>query len=87
MSLRMSLMWISMCSKPEILFACKYLARYGQSFEISHYRCLIRVARYACDAKHQGLVIKGWPINTGTIHLELYVDSDFGADPDTRKST
>jgi hypothetical protein len=60
MSLLMSLMWIAMCYKPELLFACKYMARYGQNFDIAHYRALTRIARFACDAKHQGLVIRGW---------------------------
>ena len=69
------------------MYAGKDMARDGQNFDISHYRTLTRIARFACDSKHQGLVIRGWSFKQGLITLELYVDADFAADMPTRKST
>ena len=77
-----SLMYISVCTRPDIAQAVGALARYMAAPTVAHWRAAKGILRYiAGTAKH------GINYGSSTLNLEAYCDADYAGDLDTRRST
>jgi transposase InsO family protein len=79
-----SLMYAMLGTRPDISFAVNVLARYCQAPRLAHWNAAKRVIQYLNTTKTLGIVYNKGSDNKG---LSCFVDSDFAADIDTRKST
>ena len=77
-----SLMYLSVCTRPDISQAVGALARYMARPTIVHWQAAKGVLRYLAGTADYGITF-GAP-STG---LEAYTDADFAGDIDTRRST
>lgn len=76
-------MYLSVWSRPDITKATQEVARFGQNPGRSS--AVKRIYRYLAGTKDLGLVYYG--SGTGKLYLEGWVDADWAADVDDRKST
>ncbi|POM75488.1 mitochondrial protein [Phytophthora palmivora] len=83
-----SLMYLTTCTRPDIAFVVGQLSRYVQNPTQQHIGAAKRVLWYLIGTKTLGIVYS--KEKTGKQKPELivngYCDSDWGNDPDTRKS-
>ncbi|OWY95986.1 Copia type Polyprotein [Phytophthora megakarya] len=80
-------MYLTTCTRPDLAFSVGQLSRYVQN-PTQHIGAAKRVLRYLVDTKTQGIVytrIKSAEQKPELI-VDGYCDSDWGNDPDTRKS-
>ena len=75
-----SLMYLSVCTRPDISQAVGALARYMSSPTTTHWQAAKGVLRYVARTAHYGITFGG-------LNLEAYCDADFAGDLDTRRST
>jgi hypothetical protein len=75
-----------MVTRPDITFAVQALGRHLQSSGPEHLSAAKRVLRYLQGTKVLGITFSGGKNAQNTI-LTGYSDSDWGGDPDTRRST
>jgi hypothetical protein len=75
------LLYVAVCTRPDIQFAASALARYMSCPTKELMKHVVHVFRYLAGTVDLGLVFegKGYPI--------CFVDSDFGGDVDSRRST
>jgi hypothetical protein len=78
-----SLLYLAVCTRPDINQAVGALARYMSKPTAAHLEAAKRVLRYVAGTSQMGIVFGG----TKTATLHGYCDSDFAGDPDTRRST
>lgn len=78
-----SLMYLSVCTRPDITYAVGALARYMSCPTAEHWTAAKGLLRYLVGTTNQGLVFGG----KGSLQLEGYCDSDYAGDTDTRHST
>jgi len=79
-----SLMYLMICTRPDIAYAVGQLARYMNCHGESHHRAARHLLGYLKETRSHGLT---YGLDTGPLHLTGYSDSDWGADIDTRRST
>jgi hypothetical protein len=77
-----SLMYLSVCTRPDIAQAVGALARYMACPTVVHWQSAKGVLRYLSGTANYGINFGG--SKTG---LEAYTDADFAGDIDTRRST
>jgi hypothetical protein len=77
-----SLLYLSVCTRPDIAHAVGALSRYMSAPTKDHWRAAMGVLRYLADTREYGIVFG----NDGLIP-EGYVDADYAGDVDTRRST
>ena len=77
-----SLMYLSVCTRPDITFAVNKLARYVSNFTIEHWNCVKRIIRYLKGTKNYGLTY-----GRGDSILRGYADASFADPNEQRKST
>lgn len=78
-----SLMFAACVTRPDIMFAVAVVSRYLEQPATEHWTAVKRIIRYAKETADYGIVYDG----TTAEPLVIYSDSDFAADPDTRRST
>jgi len=80
-----SLMYLSVCTRPDISFVTGSLARYMANPTTVHWQAAKGVLRYLAATADYGITFGG----SGPSDLELfgYCDSDYAGDLDTRRST
>jgi len=78
-----SLMYLMLCTRPDLCFAVGYLSRYQDNATDEHFAHLKRVLRYLKDTASMKLVYK----RSAELPLVGYADSDWANDLDDRKST
>ena len=78
-----SLLYLSICTRPDISNAVGVLARYMSTPYTSHWTAAKGVLRYLSNTADYGLLYSG---NSG-LELLGYCDADFASDTDTRRST
>jgi hypothetical protein len=78
-----SLMYLMVCTRPDLASAVGILARYMQNPGRQHWEAAKRVLRYVQHSKKMGLHYKRKP----TLEIVGFCDSDWGGDPDEKKST
>ena len=77
-----SLMYLSVCTRPDISQAVGVLARYMAQPTTMHWQAAKGVLRYLAGTADYGITFGG--TKTG---LEAYTDADYAGDIDTRRST
>ena len=89
---------IARFSRPDILFAVFYLARYQQNPGEAHWKALKRILRYLKGTKSLALTFRRGETNLANINLhsdkntsidllQAFTDADWAGDKDERKST
>ncbi|KAG3063695.1 hypothetical protein PI124_g22600 [Phytophthora idaei] len=83
-----SLMYLSTCTRPDLAFAVEQLSRYVQCPTQQHIGAAKRVLRYLVGTKIQGIMYTrdAREHQSSTLLIDGFCDSDWGNDPDTRKS-
>lgn len=81
-----SLIYITIYTRPDLIYSINYLARFMSNPSIEHYTYLNKVWSYLNKTRNLGLdlTIKQ---SKSLINLVGYSDSDWGGDLDSRKST
>lgn len=79
-----SLMYLAIGTRPDISFVVNYMSRFQEGANEEHYKQLKRILRYLQGTKE--LKLKYIPKDDSK-PLEAWVDSDFAANLDDRKST
>ena len=69
-------------TRPDLLYARHFLARYGRAPRVLHWRMLCHCVRYIKGTINYGLVFKGEKKG----HLQVYVDSDHATDMEDGRS-
>jgi hypothetical protein len=77
-----SLLFLAVCTRPNIAYAVGYLARFSTKFNRDACRALERVLQFVFNTRSELLVLGG-----KTARLVGYVDSDFAGDSTQYKST
>ena len=76
-----NLLYLAICTRPDILFAVSRAARKSNNPNLEDWNNVLKIFRYLMYTKNYGIKIeKG-------INLKVYVDADFAGDSITRKST
>jgi hypothetical protein len=78
-----SLLYVSVCTRPDIAQAVGALTRYMSQPTVTHWQAAKGVVRYLACTIDYGIMF-GIGGNTG---LQAFTDADFAGDPDTRRST
>lgn len=76
-----SLMYISVCTRPDIAQAVGALARYMAAPTVIHWQAAKGILRYIAGTRDYGITYGG------NLILEGYCDADYAGDIDTRRST
>ncbi|KAH9119485.1 hypothetical protein LEN26_011626 [Aphanomyces euteiches] len=76
-----SLMYLMLGTRPDLAYAVQALSRYLNNPGKSHIGKMKQVMRYVAGTIDYGLVYRGTDLN-----LRGYTDSDYAANPDTRRS-
>jgi hypothetical protein len=77
-----SLLYVSVCTRPDIAYAVGALARFMAQPTVVHWQAAKHVLRYLAGTSDHGITFQG----TSTAVLG-YSDADYGGDLDTRSST
>jgi hypothetical protein len=77
-----SLNYLSVLTRPDILYAVSVLSQHLESPGIQHYRAAQQVFRYLLGTKQVGVLFS----KTSLLSLSAQVDADWGDCPDTRRS-
>lgn len=75
-----SLMYLSVCTRPDIAQAVGALARYMASPTITHWQAAKGVLRYIAGTPNYGITFNG-------TNLAAFCDADYAGDMDSRRST
>ena len=78
-----SLMYVQVCTRPDIAFAVGMLGRYQSNPSIDHWKASKKVMRYLQGTKDYMLMYK----QTNNFEVIGYSDSDYVGCIDSRKST
>ncbi|UYV79065.1 hypothetical protein LAZ67_17000981, partial [Cordylochernes scorpioides] len=77
------LMFLAVCSRPDIAFAVNKLSRFMAAPVLTHWNALKRIFKYLKGTLESGILYK----RKDVIKLIGYSDADFAGDIDTRRST
>ncbi|XP_068641915.1 secreted RxLR effector protein 161-like [Aristolochia californica] len=78
-----SLMYVQVCTRPDIAFAVGMLGQYQSNPGLDHWRALKKVMKYLQGTKDYILMYR----RTDNLEVIGYSDSDFAGSIDSRKST
>ena len=77
-----SLMWLVVCSKPEICNATGVVARHVDNPSERHWQAVLQIIKYALETKDQSLTFE-----RGTnLDLSVYTDANYAEKADDRRS-
>uniref|UniRef100_A0A2N9F2G9 Reverse transcriptase Ty1/copia-type domain-containing protein n=1 Tax=Fagus sylvatica TaxID=28930 RepID=A0A2N9F2G9_FAGSY len=77
-----SLMYVMMCTRPDICYAVGLVSRFQSNPELAHWKAVKRILRYLKGTIDYVLCYQG-----SDLRLIGYSDADWGSDLDERKST
>lgn len=77
-----SLLYLSVCTRPDIAFAVGVLSRFMSKPAQAHWTAAKGVVRYLAGTLDHGITYSGRDLK-----LWGFCDADYGGDPDTRRST
>lgn len=78
-----SLMYLAIGTRPDIAFAVGYLSRFLDKYTNKHWSAAHRILRYIKATSNYGIRYE----SISKLHLQVFSDSDFAGEPETRKST
>jgi hypothetical protein len=81
-----SLLYASICTRPDIAQAVNVLAQFNEDPTQEHWTAAKRVLRYLKGTKHQGIVFKKLPRFAHSVEVKSFSDADWAQDKDSRKS-
>ena len=87
LSLLGSLLWVARFSRPDILHAVTFMARFNTSYTAEHFTALQHILRYLKKTKHYKYVMSTGGYDVKKLVLTGYSDSDWASDREDRKST
>lgn len=76
------LMYLSVCTRPDISFSCSQLSQFNNCFNKNHCIAAKRILRYLINTIDHGLVF----MKCKNFSLEAFADADWANDPLGRKS-
>jgi len=76
-----NLLYLSICTRPDIIFSVSKAARRAKEPNMEDWNNLMRILRYLKGTKKFEINFKNNP------NVKAYVDSDYGGDLETRRST
>lgn len=79
-----SLMYLMVCTRPDIAYIVGVLSRYVEKPTTVHWQAVKRIFKYLKGSTNHGL---SFPLNSFSTQLTMYCDSDWAGDIDTRRST
>ncbi|KAK3263376.1 hypothetical protein CYMTET_27813 [Cymbomonas tetramitiformis] len=87
-NLAMELMWLARCTRPDILTAVCYMARFMHCFDATHWQHLLRMLRYLKGTIDDCLTLQcsSPASHTAVLEISAYSDADHAADKVTRRS-
>ena len=77
-----SIMYVQVCTRPDIAFSISMLGRYQSNPSMDHWRAAKKVLRYIQGMKEYMLIYR----RTNNLEIIGYSDSDFDSCVDSRKS-
>ena len=77
-----SLMYLMVCTRPDIAYSVSQLSRYSSNHGLGHWKALMHVIRYVKGTKGLGITFKG---GIG-LYPSLFSDASFASDVDSRRS-
>lgn len=77
-----SLLYLSVCTRPDIAHAVGALSRYMSSPTVDHWRAATGILRYLAGTRDYGIVF-----GNGGLEVQGFVDADYAGELDTRRST
>ncbi|KAG5888470.1 hypothetical protein JTB14_017701 [Gonioctena quinquepunctata] len=75
------LMYLSVCTRPDIAFACSQLSQFNYCYDQSHWTAAKRVLRYLSGTKDYGLIFE----KADNQKIEAFTDADWADDPLDRR--
>jgi hypothetical protein len=82
-----SMLYLAVCTRPDIAHAVGVLARYMSAPSMEHWKTARAVLRYVAGSASVGIKFGSTGSRKGSIGLVGYCDSDFAGDLDSRRST
>jgi hypothetical protein len=82
-----SMMYLAVCTRPDIAHAVGVLARYMSTPSMEHWKTAKAVLRYVAGSASVGIKFGSTGSRKGSTGLVGYCDSDFAGDLDSRRST
>jgi hypothetical protein len=79
-----SLLFLARCTRPDIAYPVHYLSRFLSNYDKSHWEAGKKILRYLKGTMDYGIL---YPANVEGQFINGYVDSDYGSDKNSRKST
>lgn len=76
------LMYLAVCTRPDIAYTCSQLSQYNNCFGMSHWSAAKRVLRYLAGTIDYGLLY----VKSNQLNLSAYTDADWANDPYDRRS-
>lgn len=76
------LMYLSVCTRPDISYACSMLSQFNNSFGKEHWLAAKRILRYLASTINYSLLY----VKSSKLFLNAYADADWANDPLDRKS-
>lgn len=76
------LMYLSVCTRPDIAYSCSQLSQYLTAFDKSHWVAAKRILRYLAGTVNLGLCF----YKSNALSIAAYTDADWGNDISDRKS-
>ena len=77
-----SLMYLMVCTRPDIAYAISQLSRYCSNHGTEHWNALMQVVRYVKGSKGSGVTYKGGNL----LYPSMFSDATFASDVDSKKS-
>lgn len=76
------LMYLSVCTRPDIAYACSQLSQYNNCFGLTHWLAAKRILRYLAGTIDYSLLF----VKSSQLNLSAYADADFANDHNDRRS-
>lgn len=77
-----SLLYLSVCTRPDIAYSVGVLSRYMATPTLEHWKTALGIVHYLASTLDSGIIFK-----RGAGELHGYCDADYAGDIDTRRST
>lgn len=77
-----SLMYLSVCTRPDITYSCSVLSQFNNCYDRTHWLAGKRILRYLARTVDYGLIFH----KCKNFNLQVFADADWANDPNDRKS-